>query len=125
LDSSGFRNRSNRGRFVCPPSPHQCNQTDHHQPGNNNRDPAIIPPNATLKYRINPEAEFIKRQADSTTIEQRNPTPRPRTMEHQREITGDRQNENSINVMVYMNTTDIEMHAWRNVTEETGAADGY
>src|SRR5262249_34509866 len=103
------------------------NQRDRYRDEKENgdhRESACVPPDATAAVEIDPEPEFVESQSDAESIQTGNPCRRSRAFEQQRQITGDSEKENSIDVVMDSHTRiDVQMESRPVEADSSGNCD--
>ena len=114
------RERAFGSGLPWPPINHR-RQRGHNQRDNHDGEAISAPANATLKGRIQPHSEFIKRETDAKTVKQGNPQCGSMALEDQCQVAGSGKNEDA--VYVVMNVQPgywFPMHPRQDQAKEAG-----
>src|SRR5436189_137209 len=77
---------------------------------------------ATLEWRIEPHAEFVERESRAETIQQRDPEGRTVALEDQCKVSGYRENEDAVHIMMDVHSGNgFPVHSRQNETEKPRA----
>ena len=101
----------------------ELNQYPCHEKGNDDDGYAVcVPANTADKRRVEPHSELIERQSHTQSVQQGNPRPGAVAPEHESEIAGDHEDEDSVNVMMNVHSGNrLPMNPWKEHAEDTGA----
>jgi hypothetical protein len=87
-----------------------------------NRDSVGVPPDAPLERRIEPHSKFVECEARTESIQQGDPEGRAVALEDQCEVSGNRQNEDAVHIMMDVHSGNgFPMHSWQHETKEARA----
>src|SRR3989475_10507730 len=114
------RERAFGSGLPWPPINHR-RQRGHNQRDNHDGEAISAPANATLKGRIQPQSEFIKRESDAKTVKQGNQQCGSMALEDQCQVAGSGKNEDA--VYVVMNVQPgywFPMHPRQDPAKEAG-----
>src|SRR5437773_7164712 len=98
------------------------NESNRSERDNYNRDSVGVPTDATLEWRIEPHAEFVERESRAESIQQRDPEGRTVALEDQCKVSGYRENEDAVHIMMDVHSGNgFPVHSRQNETEKPRA----